>query len=130
MTSPAVVYETAFRQAFYHKGVDLSPREHAEARMSALRQSYLATAVKDPRVSVARFGIPYLDGVGNEWTIHFSEKEPYGIVVEFDDRTKDKWTGKRTRRIGYVLTVTVVQTNIPNVGSPASPPPHFLLSLV
>lgn len=127
MTAP-VVYETAFRQAFYHKGVDVSPREHAEGRMNALRQLYLTTAIKDPRISAAKFGLAGMDGVGNEWIVHFSEKEPYTIAVEFDNKTT-KWN-KRSRKIGYTLSVVVVQTNIPNVGVPTSPPPKYMLSLV
>ena len=126
----STTYETVFNQAFFNNGVNLSPQEHAEGRMAALRQSYINTAMLDPRVGAARFGLVTANGVGNEWTVNFNEKAPYTIAVQFDDQKKDKWSGKRTRKIGYTLSVTVVQTNIPNVATPTmSAPPHYHLSL-
>ena len=128
MTATVVSYETNFSQAFYNKGVRLGPEEHAAGRMDALRHAYVNTALLDPKVGAAQFGLVTGNGVGSEWTIKFTEKN-YKIVVQFDISRKDKWSHVSTRNIGYILSVTVVQTNIPNAGATEPPPRQLMITL-
>ncbi|GHJ90089.1 hypothetical protein NliqN6_6491 [Naganishia liquefaciens] len=128
MSSAPVVYEIPFTQAYYHKGVDLSPEEHAQSRLAELRRACLNVAMLDPKVGSARFGTVVDNGVGNEWRIEFSTKD-YRLDVQYDIKRKDPITRKRTRKIGYILHVTVVQQNIPNAGQASEPPRQILVSL-
>jgi hypothetical protein len=82
----------------------------------------------DPKVGAAQFGIVTGNGVGSEWPVRFSERD-YKVSVQFDDHTKNKWTKVETRNIGYVLSVTVVQTNIPNAGATDPPPRRLMITL-
>lgn len=75
MPSAAFTYEIPFSQAYYHKGVNVGPEEHAQARLGELRQACINVAMLDPKVSAARFGILVGNGVGNEWHIEFSIKD-------------------------------------------------------
>lgn len=127
MSSAPVVYEFPFSQPFYNKGVDLGPEEHARARMAELRQAYVNTALLVPGVSAVQWGTITGNGTGAEWTIHFSEKN-YNVQVLFDEKTKDR-LGRRRRKIGYILSVTVIQQNIPNPDHPSEPPKPILLSI-
>ncbi|KAJ9127310.1 hypothetical protein QFC24_000717 [Naganishia onofrii] len=127
MSSDPVVYEFPFSAPFYNKGVDIGPEEHAAGRMAELRRSYVNIALILPGVSGVQWGAINENGTGSEWTIHFSEKD-YNVKVLFDEKTKN-WKGERRRKIGYILSVVVVQQNIPNPGHPSDPPRQVLVSL-
>lgn len=121
MAAP-VTYDLPFAETYYHTGVDLSPEAHAVSQIQALHQRYVSAALLDPKVSSAIYGSAQGDGVGNEWTIHFSEKS-HSIEVLEDRRTKSG-IGRTVRKrvIRYVLKVETVQRNVPNAGTASAAP--------
>jgi hypothetical protein len=127
MSGAPITYEIPFSQAFYHKGVDLSPESHAQGRMDQLRQTCINVAMLDPLVGAAQFGLVMGNGAGNAWTIQFTEKD-YKLNVLFDVKKHPRF-GAKSRSIGYILSVTVVQNNIPNNTEPGEPPRRILVSL-
>lgn len=79
-------YETPYTQNFYHKGklhtqylvyiltylhsgVNLSPQEHAQGRMDALRTASVEAAKLDPNVGSVQYGTEVGNGVGSDWAV-------------------------------------------------------------
>ncbi|KAL6887281.1 hypothetical protein HDV57DRAFT_488465 [Trichoderma longibrachiatum] len=121
-------YETPYTQNFYHKGVDLSPQEHAQGRMDALRAASVEAARLDPNVGSVQYGTLVGNGVGNDWAVVFSDKD-YNVAVQFDENKKNRITGVRTRKFGYTLSVTLIQECRPMTGNPAEKPRQIMATL-
>lgn len=121
MATP-IMYDHPFAETYYHTGVDLSPEAHATGQIQALHQRYVSAALLDPKCSSATYGSAQGNGVGNEWTIYFSEKS-HSIEVLEDRRTKSG-SGRTVRKrvIRYVLKVETVQRNVPNAGTVSAAP--------
>jgi hypothetical protein len=81
----------------------------------------------DPNVGSVQYGSIVGNGVGSDWAVVFSEKD-YNIAVQFDRKTKD-WQGRKTRKIGYVLSMTLIQENRPMTGNPEHKPRHVMVGL-
>lgn len=107
-------------------GVNLSPEEHAQGKMGSFRAALVEVARLDPHVGSVQFDKLVGNGAGSDWAVDFSEKD-FNISAQFD-RQKGGQT-VRTREIGYVLSVTLLQKNIPMTGSPEHPPRHFMVTL-
>lgn len=82
----------------------------------------------DPSVGSVQYGTEVGNGVGSDWAMVFTDKN-YNIAVQFDVAKTNRWTGVRTRNIGYTLSVTVIQECRPMTGNPAGKPRHILTSL-
>lgn len=141
-----VRYETPYTQNFYHKseystyylsiriktftllGVDVSPQQHAQERMEAFRAATVEAAKLDPNVGSVQYGAIVGNGVGSDWAVVFTEKD-FNIAVQFDESKKNKWTGVRTRKIGYTLSVTLIQENRPMTGNPEHKPRQIMVGL-
>jgi hypothetical protein len=94
--------------------------------MDALRAASVEAARLDPNVGSVQYGTLVGNGVGSDWAVAFFDKD-YNVAVQFDD--KDKRLGKRTRKIGYTLSVTVIQECRPMTGNPADKPRHIMAPL-
>ncbi|KAL6892335.1 hypothetical protein GGI43DRAFT_192183 [Trichoderma evansii] len=121
-------YKTSYRQNYYHKGVNLSPEEHAQGRMDALRTASVEAAKLDPNVAYVQYGTLRGSGVGSDWVVDFIDKD-YNVAVQFDNTEKNPVTGVRTRNFGYALSVTVIQKCRPMTVNPADKPRHIMASL-
>ena len=88
----------------------------------------MEAAKLDPNVGSVQYGTIVGNGVGSDWAVVFSDKD-YNIAVQFDNPKKNRLTGVRTRSIGYVLSVTVIQECRPMTGNPADKPRHILTTL-
>ncbi|RBA19209.1 hypothetical protein FPRO05_10138 [Fusarium proliferatum] len=123
-----ITYTNNYSRVFHHKGVDVSPDEHAAARVQEYRVATVEACKHDPDVGHIQYGTVTGDGVGNQWAIVFNE-EKYNIIVHYDDKTKT--LGKRKRKIGYTLQLTVVQECRPMLGNAGDKPPRRIgVSLV
>jgi hypothetical protein len=110
--------------------VNVSPQEHADGRLAAFRQACVNIALLDPGVGSAQYGTITGNGTGNQWAIFFKD-EKFNIIVHYDNAKKNKFTGVRTRTIGYTLSVTVVQECRPMADNDGSREPrHISVSLV
>ncbi|OBT44215.1 hypothetical protein VE00_05408 [Pseudogymnoascus sp. WSF 3629] len=120
-------YENPYSQVFYHKSVNVSPEEHAQQKMAELRNTCVEVARMDPSVGSVQFNTVLGNAFGSQWTVQFFE-ENFNIQVHFDVAKKNKWTGGRTRNIGYTLSVKVIQECRPMAGNDGSlPPPRQIL---
>ncbi|PNP80949.1 hypothetical protein FNYG_05764 [Fusarium nygamai] len=123
-----VTYTNNYSQVFHHKGVDVSPDEHAAARVQEYRVATVNACKLDPDVGSIQYGTVEGNGAGNQWAIVFSE-EKYKIIVHYDEKSKK--FGVRKRKIGYTLELTVVQECRPMMGNTGDKPPRRIgVSLV
>jgi hypothetical protein len=115
---------------FLWSGVNVSPQEHADGKLAAFRQACVNAAPLDPSVGSAQYGTIVGNGTGNQWADYFND-EKFNIIVHYDIQKKNKWTGERTRTIGYTLSATVVQECRPMAGNTGDiEPRHISVSLV
>lgn len=140
-----VRYESVYSQKFYHKGrmqfkatlsllrhieltnlplgligVDLGPEEHSQGALARFRRSTVEFARLDPSVGAIQYFDVVGNGVGNQWSVVFSEVD-FNMVLDFDRREK-KWNGVRTRKIQYTLSFKLVQECRPMLSDPTMTP--------
>ncbi|KXJ85256.1 hypothetical protein Micbo1qcDRAFT_210118 [Microdochium bolleyi] len=123
-----IQYTNNYSQVFHHKGVDLSPEGHAEGRLAEYRAATVEACRLDPAVGSIQYNSIVKDGVGAEWAVVFKD-EKFNITVHYDNKKKNRWTGVRTRTIGYTLSLSVIQECRPIGANPARIPRHIGVSL-
>ncbi|KAJ5471354.1 hypothetical protein N7530_008711 [Penicillium desertorum] len=121
-------FETPYSQAFYHKSVNESPQQRAQRKMDAFRAATVEAARLDPNVASIQFGTISGDGIGGDWAVTFSEKD-YNVDVKFDVVRKTPFR-TQARKIGYIISVTIIQECRPMTENPGTMPRHILMSLV
>lgn len=100
-------------------GVDLGPEEHSEGVRARFRQATVDFARLDPSVGAIQYVDVVGNGVGNQWSIVFSEMD-FVRNVSYDVQTKVN--GKRRRKILYTITFKLIQECRPMLGSPGTQP--------
>lgn len=106
----------------------MSPQQRAQMKMDAFRAATVEVARLDPNVASVQFGTISGDGIGGDWAVTFSEKD-YNVDVKFDVVKKTPFR-KQARKIGYIISVTIVQECRPVTENPDTTPRHILTSLV
>jgi hypothetical protein len=100
-------------------GVDLGPEDHSAGVLARFRQGTVEFARLDPGVGAIQYADVVGNGVGNQWSIVFSEVD-FARIVDFDTRTKVN--GKRRRKIQYTLSFKLIQECRPMLPNPSMPP--------
>ena len=69
-------------------GVDVSPQEHADARLAQFRQACVDVSLLDAPVDFVRYGLLYGNRVGNIYAVIFSD-EKFQLLVHCDEVCKN-----------------------------------------